>query len=249
MLMDLPDIDEFLAGAAYYPCCFDDRSPVNLLGDRFRRFLYADYRVSRDWFYSGFGNQLRGYHVLGIQDLHPEPVFGRGWQDLADEYRGFLSSVKLDWKEPFVSIARLKRRGGYFGDDRSGRAEILFVRFEGVSTYLATFGRRRIAPRCLVYINPGMGIGGNFNPFPDELTHAIRENPAGLPEYILHDDQARIPGELRYLPLLAEYNDIPWEESDGEQPPVWWESPSRRQERGLTLARLRHGESAAHPGA
>ena len=72
----------FLRECVFYPCSGLHGTPIQFLGKRFPRFLYADYSVDRERFDEAIhGRGFKGYRLRATEELDPENVFGMSWED------------------------------------------------------------------------------------------------------------------------------------------------------------------------
>ena len=147
-----------------------------------------------------------------------------------------ISRLHFDWSQPFVAAARFERLPEYTEDHGPPEFELIFARCEAIATFVSVFVGRGIKPRCVAYIRSGIGFGGNYSDFPQELDRALRENPAGLPEFMLYDEMGSNPRCGDYLSLVENYEQIEhWDyQTEGYGPG------------NVTLAQLRtKGQAAA----
>ena len=229
------DIDQFLREAVFYPCSGLDGAPVQFLAKRFPRFFYADRDIDRATFETecmqpGF----RGYRVRAIDGLKFQHVFQVFFGNDRRAYQEVASRFNFDWKDIFVASASFERLPDYPEGHGPPQFELMFARCEAITTFNSVFRRRGIAPKCLAYIRPGTGTGGNYPEFAQELERALRENPAGLPEFMLYDAMSRNSRHSSYLSLIDDYEPI--ERWNYRTEGYGWAK--------VTLARLRtlHGE-------
>ncbi|MBP9019748.1 MAG: hypothetical protein KBG04_08025 [Bacteroidales bacterium] len=202
---------QVLRDAVFYPCSGLDGAPVKFLAKRFQQFFYADYRIERDAFVRECEHRgFRGYRASTIQDLDVQQVFGCSWDDIGQEFRDTIARVPFDWspRSAFVAAVHFKRLPEFSEDHGPPDFHLLFARCEAIATFRSVFSRRDIAPRCLVYIRSGIGFGGNFSEFPRELNRAVRNNRAGLPDFMLYDQMGGHPQYGDYLPLVEDYDQV-----------------------------------------
>jgi hypothetical protein len=204
-------IEEYLGESVFYPASGLDGAPVKFLGKNgFRRFFYADYAISREKF--ARENRERGfcgYRWHSTDELDFEAVFGCDWDTILHKHRCLITTLQFfDWDPPFVAVARFERLASYADDHGPVHFELIFARCEAVTTYTDVFSRRRIAPKCIAYIRSGIGYGGNYPDFPQRLEEVLRQNPGGLPEFMLYDHLAADRRMGDYLSLIQEYEPI-----------------------------------------
>ena len=205
------DIDQFLREAVFYSCSGLDGLPVKRLSTRFTRFFYVDYAnsITRVAFEKECQNKgFKGYRATTIEDLNFPSVFGDSWDEILLQHRHVIRLLPFEWVDPFVATAHFERSPNYTGDHGPDRFQLIFARCEAITTVRTVFNRRSIPPRCLAYIRTGIGFGGNFPTFPAELERALRENAAGLPEFLLYDEMSGDPKFGDYLRLVEDYEPI-----------------------------------------
>jgi hypothetical protein len=203
------DIDQFLREAVFYPCSGQDGAPVRFLAKRFQRFFYADYAISREAFDHTCTRQgFRGYRICEIRNLEVESIFLSSWENIGRSHRKLISRLHFDWSQPFVAAARFERLPAFTEDHGPPDFELIFARCEAIATFVSVFIGRGITPRCLAYIRSGIGFGGNYSDFPQELDRTLRDNRAGLPEFMLYDEMGADPRCGDYLRLVEAYEQI-----------------------------------------
>lgn len=211
------DIDSFLQECVFYPCSGLHGRPVKLLSKRFPRFFYADYSVDREQFNNTIRKEgFKGYQLTTVVEVTPESVFGMPWKTLEKEHRSTISLVHFEWSSPFVVLCHFERTVDF--DDSHGPLafEFMFARCEAIAAFKSAFSRRNIAPKCLVHIRSGIGFGGNFSDYPNELARALSANNGGLPPFMLYDAMGSNPEGGDYLDLVENYERIErWGYHDG----------------------------------
>lgn len=211
------DIDSFLRECVFYPCSALHGLPVKLLSSRFPRFFYADYSVEREQFNRAIREEgFNGYQLATEVEVTPDSVFGMPWKGLEKEYRSTISRIRFEWSNPFVVLCRFERAVGF--DDSHGPPafELMFARCEAIAAFKSAFSRRSIAPTCLVHVRSGIGFGGNFSDYPQELAGALRANNGGLPPFMLYDAMGTNPEGGDYLDLVENYERVErWGYRDG----------------------------------
>lgn len=208
--------DEFLARCVYYPCSALHGAPVEFLGKTFRHFLYADCSVGRRQFDEALDNAgFKGYRCTVLEDLAPENLFGLPWEALERQHATFRRGT-LPRFDPFIALSRFERLPEYDASHGPEYFDLMFCGSEAIATFKAVFSRRGIAPQCLVHIRAGIGCGGNFPEYPNELKKALVENAGGLPAYLFHDRMGSDPECGDYLDLVKKYEPIEsWDYPDG----------------------------------
>lgn len=219
----------FLQECVYYPCSSLHGVPVKLLLARFPRFFYCDYSVSREDFQKEIQAEgFKGYRTNMLIDLDPTDILGVSWEQFREEHEDTFSKLHFEWSAPFISFCTLQRDLGLTDSHGPETFELMFARAEAIAMLTSAFNRRRISPKCLVHVRSGIGFGGNFSNYPKLLERCLRENPGGLPQFILHDSMGVGHGG-DHLNLIDEYREVKtWgypdggylklvERSDGEQ--------------------------------
>lgn len=195
----------FLAECVFYPCSSVHGLPIKLLGNRFNKFFYTDYAVSRSMLKAKIDEGLLGYHCVSDKEVAPEALFGSSWYEILQNNQ---SSFDQEWDEPFISLIRFDRNfdmNETYGPDF---IEILFVKCEAVAAFEMAFSQRKIKPKVLTYICSGISFGGNYNSYPQKLENAVRKNLGGLPHYLFMDGMAINEHYADYLKLTQEYREI-----------------------------------------
>ena len=82
---------------------------------------------------------------------------------------------------------------------------LMFVCCEAISTFEMVFSRLKITSGCVAYIRTGLGKGGNFEGFPDRFASSLKNNPGGLPKFLLYDKMGGDRTMADYLPLIKSY--------------------------------------------
>jgi hypothetical protein len=207
--MTIEAIDHFLRRAVFYPCSGLDGAPVKFLGKRFQRFIYADYHIERETFERKCMEQgFLGYHCRLIEELDVGAFFGCSWRDIYRANQKVFDHLYLEWVNPFLALAEFERITDYSDDHGPERFDLIFARCEAITTSASVFSRRGIAPSCVAYICSGIGCGGNFPRFPQELERVLRINPGGLPKFLLYDGLAANPRSGDYLRLIEDYTPL-----------------------------------------
>ena len=203
-------LDQFLANAVVYPCCGFDGSPVQFIRIS-RNFIYIDYTISPARFLREAEERgFRGYSLASTKDLPPEAVLGETFADLIDRNQSYFKKLPLDWslKKFGIKLLTFERLSEFTVQHGPESFTILYICFEAISTLRSLFNRRGLAPKVLCAIRPGVALGGNYNDFTKHLEIAIRENPSGLPDFLLHDGRASNKSWGDHQPLTREYNSL-----------------------------------------
>ena len=211
------DIDSFLKECVFYPCSALHGVPVKFLGNRFRRFLYVDYKIKRAEFDQSIEEGgFNGYQQSAVDELSPETIFGMSWDDVKESHCDTLSQVHSEWSEPFVVLSRFTRLPDFNDDHGPATFELMFVCCEAIATFISVFSSRNIVPKCLVHIRSGISFGGNFSEYPGELNRALLENQGGLPPFMFYASMGSSRGGGDYLDIIEEYETVEtWGYPDG----------------------------------
>lgn len=203
-------LDQFLADAVIYPCSGFDGAPVQFIRIS-SNFIYIDYTISPTRFVREARERgFRGYSLTSATDLPPEIVLGEFWKELIYRHYNYLTKLPLDWsqREFGIKLLTFERLPEFTVKHGPESFTILYICFEAISTLRSLFNRRSLAPKVLCAIRPGVALGGNYNDFTKHLEIAIRENPSGLPDFLLHDGRASNKSWGDYQPLTREYNSL-----------------------------------------
>lgn len=214
----MTNIDSFLRQCVYYPCSALHEVPVKILSKRFRRFFYADYSVERAQFEKFIEEDgFKGYRLSATDELTAEFVFGMSWEGVRQKHCNTLSRLHFEWSEPFVVLSRFERASDLADDHGPASFEFMFARCEAIATFISTFSRRNIAPKCLAHIRSGIGLGGNFSDYPQELSRVLLANSGGLPGFMLYDQTGSSSNCGDYLDLIEKYESVErWGRPDGD---------------------------------
>lgn len=213
----MTDVNLFLEDCVFYPCSGLHGTPIKFLGKRFRRFLYADYNVDREMFDEAVrGSGFKGYRLRATEELDPENVFGMSWNDFEHRNADTVSKVQFEWHDPYLTLCRFERNSVLGGNHGPHRFELMFACAEAIATFKAAFSLRNITPKCLVHVRSGIGFGGNFGDYPEELRNALLENKAGLPPFMFYDRMGSSRDYGDYLDLVEKYDPVErWGYPDG----------------------------------
>ncbi len=211
------DTVRFLKDCVFYPCSGLHGTPIKFLGKRFRRFFYADYSVDRGTFDEAIhGRGFKGYRLRATEESDPEIVFGMSWKAFESSNTDTISRVTDERRHPYLTLCCFERESDF--DNRHGPPgfELMFACAEAIATFKAAFLQRSITPRCLVHVRSGIGGGGNFHNYPQELRCALLENKDGLPPFIFYDRFGSDEYYGDYLDLVEEYDPLErWDYPDG----------------------------------
>jgi hypothetical protein len=204
-------MDQFLNGSVFYPCSGLDGAPIKYVGKTFQRFFYADYFTRKsDFFWDCQAGGCRGYTTSSVEELDVRTALGCSWEEIAQESPETIRELPFKWhpENAFLALARFEREPSYSDDHGPERFELLFAQCEAIALFRATYGRYGVVPGCLAHIRPGLSFGGNFRGYTEQLDRAMRQNRAGLPEFLLYDHLGADPGSGGYLPMASRYRKI-----------------------------------------
>jgi hypothetical protein len=164
---------------------------VELLGRRWQTFVYADYDIDPERLETECRERgFRGYDLGELGFLPWNSLFKRPWSVIRRDLDLFAERGGYPVPEPFIALSAWNRRAEFCDEHGPERFTLWFIRLEAVTAYRELYVRRRVAPRCLVDVCPGLAFGGNYPGYREALSAALFENPAGLPDYLLHDVDA-----------------------------------------------------------
>jgi len=208
--MNEVEVKEFLKTAVFYPCYAFDGTPVKILAKRLTKFFYVcggntHARVEEECRRYPFD----GYHCDLIETEDGRLFFG-------GEHGVGGGVVRTIWRR---DTDRPEEHG-------VEQFEVLFANCEGIRAFQAAYSRLNIAPYCLAYLPVCVLHGYEVPPF----EQALRENPGGLPRYVLYDKRQQPDGRynVEYMQLFEEYTPI-------ERPD---HRPGRNYEPNIFLAQL-----------
>lgn len=212
----MDQLNSFLRECVYYPCSGLHGTPMKFLSGRFSNFFYCDYAVTKEEFQRKLHSRgLKGYQPIEQHALDPVEVFGLRWGEFQKENEGTYSRLHFNSSDPFITLCIFQREAGLTGEHGPGRVQLIFARAEAIAALDAVFTRRGISPRCLVHVRSGIGFGGNFSDYPRLLEQSLRNNPGGVPQFILHDSMAVGSGG-DHLKLINDYQEVQrWGYPDG----------------------------------
>ena len=222
---------KFLENSVFYPCSGLDGTPVQFLGKQFQSFVYADHSIDRETLenkcYSSKG--FRGYKCISIDTVENESLFGPAGPSVDDQEIEAFSESMLAPKDIFIAKATFQRLPDFTEAHGPLKFTLMFCRCEAITAYVSAYNRVGIKPKCVCYICPGIGFGGNYHKFPRKFGHALKMNPKGLPKYILYDKLGGNPKMGDYFRLIKKYERI--DRFDYK--------PSERSMSNVTLAELK----------
>jgi hypothetical protein len=174
--MDLTQ--EQLQNSVYYPACLYDLNPVLHLSYAADTFIYCDWKANKHVFEHELAREVQalgaGLKIIEIEDV-VAPAF---------DYDNFPIGFAFTKQE--LSKRKEERGGGkswamkVILEKRAATTQRInlyyFGKAEGLRTYSNLFQSGRIAPRILVTVNSGSGLGGGFAKF---------ESPCGVTKRFL----------------------------------------------------------------
>lgn len=198
-------VKEVLDNSVFYPAAGDD---IDLICDinmnrrdwDVNSFVYCDYGESmRD-----FGKMflLKGYHLIGERHLTKEELTPNGW--ILQLEQGFNLSKywaaieeKGAAKQYSASWMIFEKRSDFGEEYGPSRFSLLYICGEAVITYQALYWSNHCVP-CAIAIM-GVGLSHNWTHFCEkdkDLHWMVRNNPAGMPEYVLRGHASTTPTSI-----------------------------------------------------
>lgn len=181
-------VRRLLRDSVFYPCSGLHGLPVELLGHRWQTFVYADYNIDPKQLEAACRErEFRGYELDELEFLPWNTLFERPWSAVRRDLELVAERDSRPVSEPFIAFSSWNLRADFSDQHGPARFTLWFIRLEAVTTYRELYVQRRIAPRCLVDVCPGLAFGGNYPGYREALAKALLTNPAGLPSHVLHD--------------------------------------------------------------
>jgi hypothetical protein len=202
---DFP-LESLLQDSLYYAGAGVDGKPIRWLAGNLHSFIYTDYMLGRDRLLEAINFRcFRGFRIvaqrdISVDEIHPtrlapvkiEPNDGR-----PDAFADGLA-------QPFCIWFVLERLPDYTDEHGPSRFSLLYIGGESVATYNALYNSNHMKPKFLFLINHG--FGGNWTNFEDQtkiFARVVRENPAGMPDYLMgryahYNDNAECYWSLDY---------------------------------------------------
>jgi hypothetical protein len=189
-------LHELLSCSVFYPASRFDGEPVEILGREYCSFVYADYGVAQ----RSVVNQLwtfNGYRPLAYREVEADELMPYGLLELPPATAEWIA-LHPGWLNPdfFALWAVLQRLPGFGRDHGPERLSLLYVRYEGVTTFNSLYRMNGVTPGAVAIIQP---VGGNWTDFRDPeqpLAQAVLTNPAGVPSCLFCDGE-----EQPYWPI------------------------------------------------
>ena len=187
-------IRKILGDSVFYPCSGLDGRPVQLLGSRWQIFIYADYGIDPEQLEIECRERgFLGYETDELEFLPWKTLFKRAWSTVRKDLDLFAAHDGPEVPEPFIAFSEWNRQADFGDEHGPERFSLWFIRLEAVTAFRELYVRRRVAPRCLVDVCPGLAFGGNYPGYREALNVALFENPAGLPRHVLRDLESPDP--------------------------------------------------------
>ena len=195
---DLP-LDEILQNSLYYPSSWFDGGVVKYCNENFRdkdinSFVYCDYAPEEDDLVGRVEGGFRGYHVFAHRtvvatEIGAEELLPIDFEMNPEEERLFYETFHPAPQNGYCHWFVMERDEEFGEDHGPQRFSLLYVRGEGVATYVGLYLNRNVSPRVVAIIQPGHGFGGNWTNFEDTdscLYRLMKASGAGMPEYIFN---------------------------------------------------------------
>lgn len=183
-----------LYNSVYYPASAFDGGVirdcnVNRKDWEVLSFVYCDYSETEEALH--LTEMPRGYRLLGERQLKEKELIPNGWTPVLppnlDMQRYQYTVRHFANKRPFSTWMVFERLPEFGESHGPKRFSLLYICGDGVATYQALYWTHGISPRAVAIIQPGTGFGGNWSDFfkkDDPLYWTVKNNPAGIPEYV-----------------------------------------------------------------
>ncbi|QDV37566.1 hypothetical protein ElP_55060 [Tautonia plasticadhaerens] len=179
---------ELLRGSVYYPAAGFDGSPVEFLGKEYHSFVYSDFGVTPKKLIKKLST-FRGYRPLAYREVEAGELMPNGLLPIPiGVIRRIEQKPNPFYPDFFACWAILQRTPDFGPDHGPSRFSLLYVRYEGVTTFHSLYRGNEMTPGVLAIICPGVGFGGNWTDFRDpdaHLAEAVLTNPSGVPSYLV----------------------------------------------------------------
>ncbi len=180
---------ELLDHCVYYPAAGLDGDPVKYLGKDFQSFVYVDYGVGREPVLTDLPN-FNGYQLFSHREVLQDELIPHGWVPPELQPGDGDPTRTADFiRPPFAIWAIYDRKAAVSPEHGPERFSLLYIGGDGAATYHSLFYSHKVAPAVVAVIQPGHGFGRNWTNFEDPnqvLARLVRENPAGMPDYLLY---------------------------------------------------------------
>jgi len=183
-----------LYNSVYYPASAFDGGVirdcnVNRKDWEVLSFVYCDYSETEEALH--LTEMPRGYRLLGERQLKEKELIPNGWTPVLPpnlDMQRYQHTVRhFANKRPFATWMVFERLPEFGESHGPKRFSLIYICGDGVATYQALYWTHGIAPRAVAIIQPGTGFGGNWSDFfkkDDPLYWTVKNNPAGIPEYV-----------------------------------------------------------------
>ena len=194
-------VKELLPGSLYYPSSGTDGQVVKYFGKETQSFFMSDYGVPEAQLL-GQHDHFLGYEIFAHRSLSARELTPNGWQQhLPSNLPKHKYMAYTQNRMPYFHWVVYNRKAEYNPEHGPERFSLVYMGGEGIAGYQALYWSNRTTPKYLAFIQPGDAFGGNFTRYadPDEpMAWIVRNNPAGLPPFILYGGYGR------------NYDDLPW---------------------------------------
>jgi hypothetical protein len=190
---DPPLVNELLIDSLFYTSsgidtgvikdCISLRQDLNI-----KNFLLCDYGITKQTL-DREGLRIGGYFTLGSRTIDISTLIPNSWNPEIpprvdpEEYFKYYDKTII----PFAVWTVFQKARYNINTESPNRFSVIFICGEGAATYQALYWSNNIKPKALAIIQPGSAFGGNWANFTDEdgaFGWVVKNNPAGLPEYI-----------------------------------------------------------------
>lgn len=201
---DAVPFQKLLDNSVYYPACGTDGRPVEYLHHLSRSYIYVDYNISQDDLKIAMQKRsFTGYKLLTERYVTQSEITPHGWhphEHPTAKDGNPRKPMENGWidRHPYALWTIWQRKEGY--DEKHGplRFSLLHLCADGVAAFDALYYTWNTKPLVFCIIQPGTGYGLNWTDFrkPGHIMHRlISNNPAGMPKYMLVDDEKGYWGE------------------------------------------------------
>lgn len=195
MIQDNPfPVKEVLENSIYYPASGFDGGlirdcNVNRRNWGVNSFVYVDYHETEQRLQET--TKPRGYRLLGKRRLKEEELVPNGWRPQLPpniDMRKYQDTVcSFANKRPFGTWLVFEREEGFGEEHGPERFSLFYLCADGVAAYQALYWSNNCVPKAIAIIQPGTGFGFNWTDFfrkGDPFYWTVKNNPAGMPEYV-----------------------------------------------------------------
>ena len=156
-----------LENSVFYPSCGDDLTPIELLSSISNTFIYCDWNVR---FYNQFRNTIESRKNFDVLDAH-DSIIDINHQP--DNYppKFYLTEKEQNRRQQKLAendlVSNYSQCSQYVLISGDKEVNLIHIRAEALATYCHLFQSGRIAPKFLINVNSGAGLGGGFVCFED----------------------------------------------------------------------------------